>query len=346
MMEKFNGDVSKEPYISVIVTAYNRNNFLKQSLESILNQSLPVNQYEVVLVKNFEDNFAEDLEKEGKIICVKSDEKSMGRFISEGIKKSSGEVISFLEDDDTWKQDKLEILHKAFLEDSRLGYFHHSVLPIDSSGRSIKTRRNFEKTALDGKGVPLVIENSFKHKYANRLGKYFPDFNLSSVTVRRKLIMDNYEWLGKMDTAVDSFLFFAALLSNYSLVLSPKDLTNYRRHLENQSGSDEGDLEQYLSTLYQFTKRGLRAYSLLEQWVDEYDSTFVRKIAKRRFLFTRALNAIQSPNIGRKKVLSSMLRLLPYSRVFHLSLNLKAILLCILYLVSPRYARLVLARNM
>ena len=45
----------EKPFISVIVTAYNRKEFLLQAVSSALRQTLPREYYEVIVVKNFED---------------------------------------------------------------------------------------------------------------------------------------------------------------------------------------------------------------------------------------------------------------------------------------------------
>jgi len=41
--------------ISVIISAYNRRDFLLKTVNSVANQTLDKNLYEVIVVKNFED---------------------------------------------------------------------------------------------------------------------------------------------------------------------------------------------------------------------------------------------------------------------------------------------------
>jgi glycosyltransferase involved in cell wall biosynthesis len=43
-----------QPYISVIVTAYNRRKYLPFALTSLEAQTLPRGRFEVIVVKNFE----------------------------------------------------------------------------------------------------------------------------------------------------------------------------------------------------------------------------------------------------------------------------------------------------
>jgi glycosyltransferase involved in cell wall biosynthesis len=46
--------------ISVIISAYNRKEFLKNAIRSVYNQLLDKGLYEVVVVKNFEDKDIDD----------------------------------------------------------------------------------------------------------------------------------------------------------------------------------------------------------------------------------------------------------------------------------------------
>ena len=43
------------PFISVIITAHNRKEFLLEAVNSALNQTLPKDEYEIIVVKNFQD---------------------------------------------------------------------------------------------------------------------------------------------------------------------------------------------------------------------------------------------------------------------------------------------------
>jgi Glycosyl transferase family 2. len=46
-----------KPFISVIITAFNRDTFLKDAIESALKQTLDKKVYEVIVVKNFDWEF-------------------------------------------------------------------------------------------------------------------------------------------------------------------------------------------------------------------------------------------------------------------------------------------------
>jgi len=53
----------KRPFISVIVTAYNRREFIRDAIKSVINSTLPEGEYELVVVKNFRDEYVDNIVK-------------------------------------------------------------------------------------------------------------------------------------------------------------------------------------------------------------------------------------------------------------------------------------------
>jgi glycosyltransferase involved in cell wall biosynthesis len=52
-----------DPLISVIIVAYNRREFIRETVKSVANQTLPKDEYELIVVKNFEDAYVDDVVK-------------------------------------------------------------------------------------------------------------------------------------------------------------------------------------------------------------------------------------------------------------------------------------------
>ncbi|MCH4816713.1 MAG: glycosyltransferase [Saccharolobus sp.] len=96
------------PYISVIITAYNRKQFLLDAIKSVLNQSLNRNEYEILVAKNFKDDNIDNYLYNNKIKNISIFRSVNNSYIAEAVKLSSGEIISFLDDDDLFLPTKLE----------------------------------------------------------------------------------------------------------------------------------------------------------------------------------------------------------------------------------------------
>lgn len=333
--------------ISVLVLAYNRQDFLKEAIDSVLNQTLPGEFYEIVLVKNFDFQYSDNLQEGGLLKNVFSNQKSMGKFIVDGMNKCNHEIIAFLEDDDLWEPDRLEKIHEIFLTNSELCYYHNSVIHVDVNGNPISFGSGHEVGAWGRSQNSILLGNSHKKNYINKIGRYFPDFNLSSIVLRVSFYNDSEETLSLMDTAVDTYLFFVALNSKGSILLDPSPLTKYRHHGQSQSGGESSDIEKYLRSLYNFSSRALPAYETIRHYVNSNEGS--RKVlsgpARRRVKFTMLLNSIQNPQISRLRTLRLALSIIPVSIYFNRSLNIRAIFLGFLYVVWPSKARNLLATH-
>jgi len=102
--------MNSNPLVSVIVTTYNRNYFLKKSIDSILNQTFK--DFELIVVDNFSNydffKFLQSFNDERIIPLQNQNNGIIAINRNVGIEKAKGEYIAFCDDDDLWYPDKLE----------------------------------------------------------------------------------------------------------------------------------------------------------------------------------------------------------------------------------------------
>lgn len=101
--------------ISVIMLTYNRENFVKNMIEDVLNQSY--DKFEFIIIDNgSNDNTASILEeyknKDSRIQVVTLGGESIGCARNVGVSVSRGEYIAFVDDDDRIENDYLEFLYR------------------------------------------------------------------------------------------------------------------------------------------------------------------------------------------------------------------------------------------
>lgn len=114
------------PLVSVIIRTYQgRIEWLKEAVVSVLNQTYPC--IELVVIEDGSEtakNFITSLQQTNRLknIVYQSIEKS-GRCLAgnKGLSLATGEYIIFLDDDDLFFADHIEILVSALLENSTLG---------------------------------------------------------------------------------------------------------------------------------------------------------------------------------------------------------------------------------
>ena len=107
------------PKISVIVPVYNAEKYLPRCLDSIINQTFKDIEIIVVNDESTDNSLSVCKEYEQKDSRIKLIDKKNGGLAAArntGLKNSTGEFISFIDDDDWVEVDFLEKLHSAIVE--------------------------------------------------------------------------------------------------------------------------------------------------------------------------------------------------------------------------------------
>ena len=121
--------------VSVIIPTYNRADFLKITLDSVLRQTYP--SIEVIVVDDGSpNNDTELLCKQYKNINYFKIENSGGPMVPRnyGFKKSTGHYIAFLDDDDVWLPTKIEEQVNILENNPDYGLVHSYCQVIDAHG--------------------------------------------------------------------------------------------------------------------------------------------------------------------------------------------------------------------
>ncbi len=282
------GGLTGQPYISVIVTAYNRRRYLSFALRSLEAQMLPKDKFEVIVVKNFDDKESDDIISRNGWKEIYNDDSYHGRMVLAGLEESRGEVITFLDDDDMYVSNRLEEVYKAFTSFKRLVYFHNSQTIIDGNGNllersppSLPTPKN-----LVG-GSTIVVDVDKLRVLAKRYNvsvadlvlkvRVGADFNNSSVAVRRHIVESHAQLLKRLPSSIDNFVFASSLRAGGLMYFTDERLTLYRVHGENWSSAfrlkgskEEMQLRRARALLQEIKVYKLIGSSLLDDDINEY----------------------------------------------------------------------------
>jgi glycosyltransferase involved in cell wall biosynthesis len=186
-MIKKNSHYTKEPYISVIVPIYNVEKYLPKCLESLAQQTLRPEDFEIILINDASpDNsytIAKEFAKEHENVKVLNNAKNLGlgRTRNKGIKEAKGEYLFFLDSDDSLDITALEtMLIKALEEEA----------DIVTTGY----------TRVNEKGEILAINNAYYSLGSNRidilerlLAHKIPSMSCARL-IKKELFIDNNIW--------------------------------------------------------------------------------------------------------------------------------------------------------
>lgn len=101
--------------VSVIVPIYNASEFLDKCLNSIVNQTLK--DIEIILINDGSTDDSklvidEYMKEHKNIILIDKKNEGLGKARNDGIKKASGEYITFVDSDDYIKENMLEVFYE------------------------------------------------------------------------------------------------------------------------------------------------------------------------------------------------------------------------------------------
>ncbi|MFZ0890939.1 MAG: glycosyltransferase family 2 protein [Thermoplasmata archaeon] len=243
------------PRISVIIIAHQRTEYLLDAIKSVVNQTLPRDEYEIVVVKDFQLPSIDEYLDQHSIAHVDfpTTTSTAGAMFRAGVERSSGDIVCFLDDDDKFHRQKLSYVVSLFDARPDVGYIH--------------SRQRF----VDSNGVPLAAQPLHSHRgHVKRIEFRSPTdyatadvrcgiaFNTSSIHIRREVLAP---WLGPLDRVeviCDNFLGLIALLSGTGLLCTDEILSDYRLHGAGTSGAHvAGSQVEYFASRRTYYKRVL-----------------------------------------------------------------------------------------
>ena len=219
-------DNNELPYISVIITAYNRKQFLINAIKSAVNQTLDKKYYEIIVIKNFRNDIIDNFISENNIIGIISNNYSLGGKLIEALNLAKGTIISFLEDDDLFTNNKLEIVYNKFKNYSNLCYYHNDTIPVTE-----------------------------KYNLKDVNGKGDVSFNMSSISIEKGII--NMNNILNVTQEIDHFIYLQALESNKKIIKGREKLTYYMDHHGSFANLITNNLDQFIDEFVLLHKNAL-----------------------------------------------------------------------------------------
>ncbi len=147
----------KKLKISIVITSYNKAQFIEETINSALNQTFK--DHEIVFVDDGStDNTKEILGKyKNKIKYYYKKNGGHSDAKNYGVRKARGKYIAFLDGDDVWFQDKLESNYAVLNEDPAISLVYSNFSIIDQDGKT--TLREFDLDSLKQKYPSILLGN-------------------------------------------------------------------------------------------------------------------------------------------------------------------------------------------
>ena len=224
---------SKErPFISVVIDGFMRKEFIIEAVNSVRNQDLNENAFELIVLRAFDDIELDKQLTQNKAKILDARDISFGEAIGYAVEQSIGEVICFLDDDDKFQPSKLSRVYDLFSADPDLCYYHNGQIFCNENSDIISNfklrRENPGTIKFENKGFMNLASS------LNKAGRYIDSlwFNLSSVSVRKKIFNGKMDFVQRITGHPDDLMFYLTFSFNgkAALLNTNEPLTVYRVH--------------------------------------------------------------------------------------------------------------------
>ena len=152
--------MSQTPIISVIIPTYNQSEFLGRCLRSILDQIIPKEEYEIIVIDDGSNDKTSKVLKiyEKEISIVENKEnKGLPYSINKGIKRSKGRFVVRLDSDDYVNTNFLYILKIFLIENSKIDAVSCDYFIVNDK-EEIISRKDSSKNPI-GCGIMFRLEH-------------------------------------------------------------------------------------------------------------------------------------------------------------------------------------------
>ena len=236
----------KAPVVSVIIPLYNHEKYIKEAVESVLNQTFQ--EFELIIINDGSTDDSEiivDSIKDDRINYYSQQNAGAHNTINRGIELSSGEFISILNSDDIYEKSRLEECLSVIDGNTSISAVFSCLEWIDGKGAHIRYL----------KGVKDICEKSSEETSFISENNLFLDLlsgNFLSTTSNlfcRKNVFDEIEPFRNFRYAHD-YDFFLRLSCRFDVHIIDKSLLKYRIHEKNTINENKPETFFELGLIY------------------------------------------------------------------------------------------------
>lgn len=211
------------PKISIITPSYNQGHFIKETIDSVLNQNYPNLEY-IVMDGGSTDSTVSILKSYGKKI-IWSSKKDSGQTnaINTGIKKSTGEIVAYLNSDDVFLPNTLHTVAEYFMNNSDAQWLTGDYFIIDEKGNKIQSLIASYKKVL--------------RSFPNKTTLSIANFIIQPSTFWRRSLMKKVGFFNESLHYCMDFEYWMRIIQKHPLHILSNHFSLFRIHGNSKGGS-------------------------------------------------------------------------------------------------------------
>lgn len=216
--------MNKYPKISIITPSFNQGKFIKDTIESVLNQNYPNLEY-FIIDGGSSDNTLDVLKQyQGYLTWVSEKDNGQANAINKGIRMSTGEIITFINSDDYYLPNTLFKVADLFLTHPEIVWITGNYQIIDENKKTIE---------------PFVV--TYKNYFRKRSSSHqlrLTNYIIQPSTFWRKKANDE---IGLFDDTLRytfDYDYWLRLMDNYPHLCIDDPLSAFRIHGQSKGGAE------------------------------------------------------------------------------------------------------------
>ena len=215
------------PLISIVIPLYNKERFIKETLDSVFNQSFT--DYEIIIVNDGSTDssvFIVNAIEDQRITVLSNQNKGVSHARNFGISKANSDLIALLDGDDLWEPNHLENLYNLYEKFPDCGLYATAYNKKYFNGEKIKASYNGLAKEYFG-----IIEDYFSASIKD--GIAWTSAVLIPMKTFRKVGVFDEEMRSGQDTdlwiriALKDSIAFSSIASSNKIILAPKYHLSY-----------------------------------------------------------------------------------------------------------------------
>ena len=215
------------PLISIVIPLYNKERFIKETLDSVFNQSFT--DYEIIIVNDGSTDssvFIVNAIDDQRITVLSNQNKGVSHARNFGISKANSDLIALLDGDDLWEPNHLENLYNLYEKFPDCGLYATAYNKKYFNGEKIKASYNGLAKEYFG-----IIEDYFSASIKDSIA--WTSAVLIPMKTFRKVGVFDEEMRSGQDTdlwiriALKDSIAFSSIASSNKIILAPKYHLSY-----------------------------------------------------------------------------------------------------------------------
>lgn len=226
---------------SVIVPVYNKADTLQRAIDSVLHQTC--DDFELLIVNDGSQDNSEEIVKgckDARLRYFYQENEGVSSARNHGIEEASGRLITFLDADDEWMGNHLQVLKRVYQASGELDAFYSTQCKILLFNQQCTYVTSLIEQSFLATGQWAIYPDFFM--IINRFIRGYTPFNTNSVMISKKVLkrVGNFRQDCKMGEDID--LWYRVMLA-YPAVIINEETTIYHREASTATSDIEYNLD-------------------------------------------------------------------------------------------------------